>query len=81
MRTIRIDSPDDERLSPFRNVPEPELLLRLGLFVAEGRLVVARLLASRLETRALLVTEPALASLRDLIGRRNRFPYISPRRP
>jgi len=68
VRAIRIDSPDDERLSAFRSVPDPELLLRLGLFVAEGRLVVARLLTSRLETRALLVTEPALASLRDLIA-------------
>ena len=72
---VRIDSPDDERLSAFRNVPDPELLSRLGLFVAEGRLVVARLLASRLETRALLVTDPALASLRDLSETR-RFPFI-----
>jgi tRNA G18 (ribose-2'-O)-methylase SpoU len=78
VRTIRIDSRDDERLSEFRNVPDPELLSRLGLFVAEGRLVVARLLVSRLETRALLVTEPALASLQDLIVD-TRFPvYVVP---
>lgn len=63
MRAIRIDSPDDERLAEFRNVPDSQLLERLGLFVAEGRLVVTRLLASRLETRALLVTDAALASL------------------
>jgi tRNA G18 (ribose-2'-O)-methylase SpoU len=62
---IRIDSEDDERLAEFRNVPDPELLTRLGLFVAEGRLVVARLLASGLNTRAVLVTETALASLRE----------------
>ena len=68
VRPIRIDSSDDERLWAFRNVPDPELLSRLGLFVAEGRLVVARLLASRLETRALLVTEPALAALQNLIA-------------
>jgi tRNA G18 (ribose-2'-O)-methylase SpoU len=60
---IRIDSADDERLSVFRNVPDPEVVARLGLFVAEGRLVVQRLLASGLETRALLVTEPALTAL------------------
>jgi tRNA G18 (ribose-2'-O)-methylase SpoU len=60
---IRIDNEDDDRLSEFRNVPDAELLTRLGLFVAEGRLVVARLLASELTTRAVLVTEPALVSL------------------
>jgi tRNA G18 (ribose-2'-O)-methylase SpoU len=64
---IRIDAADDDRLSDFRNVPDPELLTRLGLFVAEGRLVVARLLASGLHTRSVLVTEPALASLEELL--------------
>jgi tRNA G18 (ribose-2'-O)-methylase SpoU len=68
---VRIDAIDDERLSAFRSVPDPELLTRLGLFVAEGRLVVRRLLAhSRLETRALLVTEPVLASIGDLVAGR-----------
>jgi tRNA G18 (ribose-2'-O)-methylase SpoU len=60
---VRIESDADERLSDFRNIPDPDLLVRRGLFVAEGRLVVTRLLASGLETRALLVTEAALASL------------------
>ena len=52
----------------FRNIPDAELLTRLGLFVAEGRLVVARLLASNLSTRAVLVTEPALSSLTDVLA-------------
>jgi len=60
---VRIESDADERLSDFRNIPDPDLLVRRGLFVAEGRLVVTRLLASGLETRALLVTEAALASI------------------
>jgi tRNA G18 (ribose-2'-O)-methylase SpoU len=64
---IRLDSDQDGRLSEFREVPDPQLLARHGLFVAEGRLVVARLLASQLETRALLVTETALASLQPLL--------------
>jgi len=64
---IRIDSSDDARLAEFRNVPDPELLRRLGLFVAEGRLVVMRLLSSGLETRALLVTDAAFyAGLRRI---------------
>jgi tRNA G18 (ribose-2'-O)-methylase SpoU len=66
--TIGIDSRDDERLSEFRNVPDPELLARRGIFVAEGRLVVARLLRSRLETRAVLATETALAAIHALIA-------------
>ena len=67
MGIIRIESQDDGRLSEFRNVPDPHLLRHRGLFVAEGRLVVTRLLASGLETRALLVTEAALASLESLL--------------
>lgn len=63
MTVVRIESDADERLSAFRNIPDPELLVRHGLFVAEGRLVVTRLLASALETRALLVTDTALASI------------------
>jgi len=62
---IRIDTLDDERLSEFRNVPDPDLVSRHGLFVAEGRLVVRRLLDSGLEARAVLATDTALASLQD----------------
>jgi tRNA G18 (ribose-2'-O)-methylase SpoU len=64
---VRIESDADERLSDFRNIPDPDLLVRRGLFVAEGRLVVTRLLASGLDTRALLVTETALASIEEAI--------------
>ena len=79
MEIIRIESSDDDRLSEFRNVPDPQLLVRRGLFVAEGRLVVTRLLASRTETRALLVTEAALASLRGSLWTIETFPvYVAP---
>jgi tRNA G18 (ribose-2'-O)-methylase SpoU len=67
MPIIRIENPDDPRLAPYRNVPDPELAVRAGLFVAEGRLVVRRLLeASRLGTRSAMVTEAALVALGDL---------------
>ncbi len=75
---VRVESADDDRLSEFRNVPDPQLLTRLGLFVAEGRMVVARLLASGLETRALLVTDAAFASLRDLLVDRTFPIYVVP---
>lgn len=80
MSTERIDSFDDERLAAFRNVPDPDLVARRGLFIAEGRLVVRRLLtASRLETRSLLVTEPALAALADVLDARDNLPtYVVP---
>jgi tRNA G18 (ribose-2'-O)-methylase SpoU len=58
---------DDDRLSDYRNLSDAELLQRSGAFVAEGRLVVRRLLASsRFRTRSVMVTEPALASIADL---------------
>jgi tRNA G18 (ribose-2'-O)-methylase SpoU len=81
MPIIRIDDPDDPRLAHYRNIPDPELADRAGLFVAEGRLVVRRLLGdTRLVTRSLLVTEPALAALDDLSVTRRDLPvYVVPR--
>ena len=60
---IRIASVDDPRLDDFRNVSDPALMRGRGLFVAEGRLAVQRLLVSRFRTRALLVIESALEGL------------------
>ena len=42
---IAIISADDPRVLDYRAVREPDLVRRRGLFIAEGRLVVARLLA------------------------------------
>lgn len=78
MTIVRIESDADERLSDFRNIPDPDLLVRRGLFVAEGRLVVSRLLGSGLETRALLLTDTTLASIGGLITN-GAFPvYVVP---
>jgi tRNA G18 (ribose-2'-O)-methylase SpoU len=68
MPIIRIDDPADPRLADYRNIPDWELVERAGLFVAEGRLVVRRLLGdARLATRSVMVTETALAALGDII--------------
>ncbi len=57
---------DDARLADYRNVSDPTLAVRRGLFVAEGRLVVRRLLEdAALRTRSVLVTAAAHAALRD----------------
>jgi PleD family two-component response regulator len=46
MPVIRVDRFDDPRLAEYRTVTDGELLRRRHRFVAEGRLVVARLLES-----------------------------------
>jgi tRNA G18 (ribose-2'-O)-methylase SpoU len=62
---------NDPRVALFRDVTDPELMRRHGLFVAEGRLIVERLLKTRrFATRAVLLTEPAFSSLRELIEAR-----------
>jgi tRNA G18 (ribose-2'-O)-methylase SpoU len=64
----RADSLDDPRLADYRHVPDPELLRRGDVFVAEGRLVVRALLqASPLRTRSVLLTENAFRGLADVI--------------
>lgn len=56
--------PADPRLDPFRRVGDPVWLAREGLFVAEGRLVVQRLLASaRYDVASILVTPAARDAL------------------
>ncbi len=68
---VAIESVDDRRVEDFRIVSDPLLMRERGLFVAEGRLAVERLLASRFRAQALLLTgsvlaclEPALAACR-----------------
>jgi tRNA G18 (ribose-2'-O)-methylase SpoU len=67
-------------LDDYRNVPDAELLKRRGIFVAEGRLVVARLLAeSRRTVRSVMVTRAARAALADVLTARPGLPvYIVP---
>jgi tRNA G18 (ribose-2'-O)-methylase SpoU len=80
MPIIHISALDDERVAAYRNVPEGVLVQEMGLFVAEGRLVVRQLLTrSRFETRSLLVTEAALESLTDVLRDRHTLPvYVAP---
>jgi tRNA G18 (ribose-2'-O)-methylase SpoU len=64
----RVESLDDPRLADYRHVPDPELLRRGDVFVAEGRLVVRALLASSpFRTRSVLLTENAFQALADVI--------------
>jgi tRNA G18 (ribose-2'-O)-methylase SpoU len=55
---------DDPRIASYQAVREADLLAQRGVFVAESRIVVERLLASRrFAVRSLLVNETALAAL------------------
>lgn len=69
MPVIPVADPADPRLAEYRSLPDPELLRRAGLFIAEGRLVVRLLLSggAGTATRSVLVTEAALRGLMDVI--------------
>jgi len=68
MPVERVSDLSDPRLAEYRHVPDPELLRRGAIFVAEGRLVVRALLAdSPFVTRSLLVTETAFDALHDVL--------------
>jgi tRNA G18 (ribose-2'-O)-methylase SpoU len=62
-----IASADDPRLEPYRDIRERDLVGREGLFVAEGRVVLEKLVARGLHPlRSVLVSEakaPGLAAL------------------
>ncbi|HEY8551784.1 MAG TPA: RNA methyltransferase [Vicinamibacterales bacterium] len=76
---VRIERADDPRVADYGAIPEPELVRRRGLFVAEGRLVVSRLLEQqRFGVRSLLVNDAALEGLRPLVERRPDVPvYVT----
>jgi tRNA G18 (ribose-2'-O)-methylase SpoU len=66
-----IEDPADPRIAPYREARDGHLRRHDGVFLAEGRLVVRRLLGSaRFPTRSLLATRRALDDLHDvLVGR------------
>jgi tRNA G18 (ribose-2'-O)-methylase SpoU len=75
-----VDDPRDDRLIDYRNVPDAELLAGRGIFVAEGRLVVRRLIAgSRFAVRSVMVTDAARAALEEMLSARGELPvYVVP---
>ncbi len=64
MPLIPIESPDDPRVAPYLDLRNKQLRSREGRFIAEGDLVVQRLLESRYEVESLLVAESQLGRLR-----------------
>jgi tRNA G18 (ribose-2'-O)-methylase SpoU len=77
----RVERAKDPRLGEYRWVAQPAELARRGWFVAEGRLVVERLLDEpRFEIESLLVSEAAFEALGPALARRPlRAPvYVCP---
>lgn len=76
-----VTDPDDPRLEVYREVRERDLVGRAGLYVAEGRVVLEKLAAAgRHPLRSLLIAEPKLPGVRDLLA---QFPgdlpaYVAP---
>jgi len=70
MSVERVDSLDDPRVASYRELREGRLLEEQGLFVAESRHVVRRLIAGgRFRVRSLFLSEPALADLAGELAR------------
>jgi hypothetical protein len=64
VRVEPVESLEDPRLDVYRNVRDAQLRSDLGLFMAEGRLNVERLLASpRYRARSVFVTSAALRGI------------------
>jgi tRNA G18 (ribose-2'-O)-methylase SpoU len=65
----RIDTLSDQRIADYAHVADSTWLLEHGLFVAEGRLVVRRLLEiDRFPVQSVLVTPAAVAALGSLLS-------------
>jgi len=66
--TIRIDTLDDPRVASYRWIADPDQLSQRGVFVAEGRLVVRRLIELRQwPIESILVTTAAIDNLADVL--------------
>lgn len=76
MPIVPITSLDDPRIADYRSLRDQELLQRAdpanpaahrGIFMAEGELVVRRLVSSPFATRSLLLAESRIEPMRDLL--------------
>ncbi len=73
---VRVDDADDLRIAEYRELNDPAARVRkeaeASIFVAEGRLVVGRLLTSDFRVRSLLVDDHQLTNAGDLVARAQR---------
>jgi tRNA G18 (ribose-2'-O)-methylase SpoU len=77
---LSLSDPADPRLDDYRNLTDAALRARdhAGVFIAEGELVVRRLLTSRFPTRSLLIARSAQHRLASLSIPDHTPVYIAP---
>src|SRR5437588_9683531 len=64
---IPISSIDDPRIAPYRNLKDRELAREGGLFIAEGELVLRRLLQSDYPVESVLLGQRRIEAIAPLI--------------
>src|SRR3954466_16283797 len=78
---VRIEQASDPRLAPFRDVGNPHALESAGLFLAEGRLVVQRLIEDgRFPIHAMPVTDAARDALSGALDPVSAAVYVCDQR-
>ncbi|MCH7599204.1 MAG: RNA methyltransferase [Myxococcales bacterium] len=76
MQTIWVENLDDPRLADYRNVRDADLRRSRGVFMAEGRFVVERLVGnSRFRADSLFLTPRACEAIRPVL---ERLPQTAP---
>lgn len=71
MNWIEINSADDERLSPYRDLRDRALRVQQGRFIAEGWFLLERVLESRFELASVLVARNKSRRFAEAFGRVN----------
>jgi tRNA G18 (ribose-2'-O)-methylase SpoU len=67
MNRIELDSLDDERLAPYRALRDRELAREGERFIAEGELVVRRLIASDFPVESVLLAQRRVAEIGPIV--------------
>jgi tRNA G18 (ribose-2'-O)-methylase SpoU len=68
MRVVRIEHVDDPRIEEYRHVGDADVLRRRNLFVAEGRLVVTRVLEMSRPVLSLLLNDASFRALEPALS-------------
>jgi len=63
----RLTDLDDPQLTPYRDLTEKDLAREQGVFIAEGKVLVQRLLASDFEVQSILLSEKRLAEFTSFL--------------
>jgi tRNA G18 (ribose-2'-O)-methylase SpoU len=64
---LHVQSLDDPRLAPYRNLKERDLAREGDRFIAEGENLVKRLLASRLKTESVLIADRHVTEMSSIV--------------